>query len=397
MALKISRFGDWKSATQFARIEDAGITELYICARPTEDKGGFAQQARSMYDNLSQVLFEHGVSRCHVIAEKIFFSDVECQFHQFWGIRKRWYNHFLYAAEYLPATIFLHQPPCHPDRMCELYVYALFPTGEDEVKVRSIDGTIGLASGKVVEYRGARHLYLTNLTGGEGTDELDFAAEAEEMFAQADVLLQKEGLSFRDVIRTWVYINNIERDYAELNRVRTRFFHEHGVTRLPASTGIQGTTYPKEKGCAMDIYTLVTNRPVEIEVMRAPTMNEAPQYGSSFSRGMKIVWEDRIVAYVSGTASIDTEGKVVHVGDIEGQARRMLLNVERLLEAHNFTLNDIVSLITYLKEPGLLDTFYQIYEESSFPKDAPNCVSRADVCRPEWLCEIEAIAVLPRN
>ncbi|HEY64022.1 MAG TPA: hypothetical protein G4O02_05570 [Caldilineae bacterium] len=395
MELKISRFGAWDSATQVARIEGAGITELYICARPTEDKGKFAEQAHSIYENLFRVLSEQGASPYHVIIEKVFFSDVERQFQEFREIRKRWYNR--HSVELLPAISFLHQPPCPPGRLCELRAYALFPTGEDEVKVRSLRGTPELASGRIVEYRGIRHLYLANLTGGEETDELDFAAQARDMFGRAEALLRKGGFSFHDVIRTWIYIDNIERDYLDLNRVRAGFFHEHGVTRLPASTGIQGATYPpRKKGCVMDLYALTADRPLEIEVMHAPTMNEAPQYGVLFSRGIRVVWENRNVAYVSGTASIDTEGKVVHVGDIKGQVRRMLLNVESLLGAYDFTPHDIVSLITYLKEPGFLDTFYKIYEECSFPADAPNCISIADICRPEWLCEMEAIAVLPR-
>ena len=74
---------------------------------------------------------------------------------------------------------------------------------------------------------------------------------------------------------------------------------------------------------------------------------------------MKLVLEDRVVAYVSGTASIDTEGRVVHVGDIKGQVDRMLSNVEQLLEVQKVTTDDMVTAITYLKEPQFLDAFYE--------------------------------------
>ena len=393
--LKIARFGDRNSTTQVTRIDGVGSTELYICVRPTHDEGRFDEQALSMYDNLFKVLSEHGAGPRNVITEKIFFSDVDRQFLDLGEIRKNWYNRTMHTAQYLPATIFLHQPPSQPGRLCELQVYVLFPTGGDEVKVRTFDRMPGLASGKVVEHRGLRHLYLTNLTGGEDTDDLSFSAQAEDMFARAETLLNREGLSFPDVVRTWIYVNNIERDYDELNRVRTRFFREHGVSRLPASTGIQGATYPRERGCAMDLYTLVGDPPLEIEVMHAATMDEACEYGSSFSRGMKVVREDRTVLYLSGTASIDTEGMVLHVGDIEGQVHRMLLNVEGLLEAQNATPDDLVTVITYLKKPEFLAPFYQVYKERSFPQDAPNTVSVADVCRSDWLCEIETIAVIP--
>lgn len=396
--LNISRSGNWKSVTQVTRVEGIGAVDLYICARPTQDEGGFAQQASSMYENLFEVLLEQGASPRDVITEKVFFSDVDRQFRDLGAIRKRCYNRVLHAAEYLPATIFLHQPPCHPGRLCELQVYAVFPKEGEEVTVRTMDDMPGLASGKIVEHRGYRHLYMTNLTGGKGPgDGLDFVAQATDMFERAEALLQREGLSFPDVLRTWIYVNDIERDYADLNRVRNAFFEKCKVTRLPASTGIQGATYPRERGCAMDLYTLVSDRPVHVEVMHPPTMNEAPQYGSSFSRGMKVVLEDRVVAYVSGTASIDTEGRVVHVGDIKGQVDRMLLNVEQLLGVQKATPDDIVIAITYLKEPQFLDTFYTVCADHSIPMDIPNTISVADVCRPQWLCEIEAIAVVPRE
>ena len=108
---------------------------------------------------------------------------------------------------------------------------------------------------------------------------------------------------------------------------------------------------------------------------------------------MKVTLDDRVVLYVSGTASIDTEGRVVHVGNIEGQIHRMFLNVEQLLAEQGATVKDIVTAITYLKKLEYLDPFYKVCQERSIPDNIPNTVSVADICRPEWLCEIEAIAI----
>ena len=100
--------------------------------------------------------------------------------------------------------------------------------------------------------------------------------------------------------------------------------------------------------------------------------------------------------YLSGTASIDTQGQVVHIGDICGQVNRMLLNVERLLSEAGAKADDIVrARHTYLKHPEDLDSFRSIYAERGFPLDIPHTVCHADVCRPEWLVEIEVAAILP--
>jgi 2-iminobutanoate/2-iminopropanoate deaminase len=40
-------------------------------------------------------------------------------------------------------------------------------------------------------------------------------------------------------VRTTCYLRDIERDYAEFNRIRTEFFKQQGLNPLPASTGIQ--------------------------------------------------------------------------------------------------------------------------------------------------------------
>lgn len=393
--LHISRLGNWKSVTQVVRVEWVEAVELFVCARPTHDTGGFVEQACSMYGNLHRLLRAQGATPNDVLTEKVFFSDVDRQFHDLREIRRTCYNGTSDKTEDMPATLFLHQPPCHPGRLCEIQAYAMFPKKDTEMKVRTINGTPGLASGKVVEYRGYRHLYLMNLMGGDGPgDGMDFSAQARDMFSRAEKYLQREGLSFRNVIRTWIYINNIERDYTAFNHVRTQFYWERDVMRLPASTGIQGATYPKERGCAMDLYTVVGDRPLKIEVMHAPTLNEAPIYGSSFSRGMRVTLDDRAVLYVSGTASIDAEGRVVHMGDIEGQLHRTFLNIEQLLAGQGATVKDIVTAITYLKKPEYLDAFYNVCQERSIPSNIPNTISVADVCRPEWLCEIEAIAII---
>ena len=57
----------------------------------------------------------------------------------------------------------------------------------------------------------------------------------------------------------------------------------------------------------------------------------------------------------------------------------------------------MVSAITYLKQSEFRETFYSVWDERGLPQDIPNTVSVADVCRPEWLCEIEVIAVFPED
>jgi enamine deaminase RidA (YjgF/YER057c/UK114 family) len=52
-------------------------------------------------------------------------------------------------------------------------------------------------------------------------------------------LLESEGATWHDIVRTTCYIRDIERDYAAFNSVRNEFFHALGLDPFPASTAIQ--------------------------------------------------------------------------------------------------------------------------------------------------------------
>ena len=60
-------------------------------------------------------------------------------------------------------------------------------------------------------------------------------------------------------------------------------------------------------------------------------LNEAYDYGSAFSRGMRIDLNGVTILLISGTASIDDEGRTVHVGDLRAQTRRTFDNISALL------------------------------------------------------------------
>jgi len=67
----------------------------------------------------------------------------------------------------------------------------------------------------------------------------DFSAQTWRTYRNITALLESEGASWKDVVRTTCYLRDIERDYDLFNRIRTQFFKEKGLNPLPASTGIQ--------------------------------------------------------------------------------------------------------------------------------------------------------------
>jgi 2-iminobutanoate/2-iminopropanoate deaminase len=67
----------------------------------------------------------------------------------------------------------------------------------------------------------------------------DFRAQCRRTFHNITALLEAEGSSWQDIVRTSCYLRDIDRDYAEFNEERTAFFNKLGLDPLPASTGIQ--------------------------------------------------------------------------------------------------------------------------------------------------------------
>ncbi len=67
----------------------------------------------------------------------------------------------------------------------------------------------------------------------------DFRAQTWRTYRNITSLLKAGGMSWHDVVRTTNYLRDIERDYAEFNKIRTSFFRWLELDPLPASTGVQ--------------------------------------------------------------------------------------------------------------------------------------------------------------
>jgi enamine deaminase RidA (YjgF/YER057c/UK114 family) len=129
-------------------------------------------------------------------------------------------------------------------------------------------------------------------------------------------------------------------------------------------------------------------------------LNEAYDYQrpSSFSRALRIDLNNLVILLISGTASIDEEGKTVHVGDFRAQLRRTYHNITGLLAAEGATWKDIVRTTCYLRD---IERDYAEFNEerTAFFKEQgldPLPAStgiQAILCRPDLLIEIEAIAM----
>ncbi len=143
---------------------------------------------------------------------------------------------------------------------------------------------------------------------------------------------------------------------------------------------------------------VATARVVKRAITNHKALNEAYDYGSAFSRGMRIDLNGLTILLISGTASIDETGRTVHVGDFRAQLRRTFDNITNLLASEGATWHDIVRTTCYLRD---IERDYEVFnkERTAFYKEQdldPLPAStgiQAILCRPDLLIEIEAIAM----
>jgi enamine deaminase RidA (YjgF/YER057c/UK114 family) len=127
-------------------------------------------------------------------------------------------------------------------------------------------------------------------------------------------------------------------------------------------------------------------------------LDEAPDYGSAFSRGLRLDFNGLTILDISGTASIDERGQSIHIGDFDAQLRRTFANITALLEVEGATWKDIVRTRCYLRD---IDRDYaafnrvrnQFFREQGLSPFPASTGIQAKLCRPELLVEIEAQAM----
>jgi enamine deaminase RidA (YjgF/YER057c/UK114 family) len=145
--------------------------------------------------------------------------------------------------------------------------------------------------------------------------------------------------------------------------------------------------------------------PIEKFAVHAPNViNEAYNYQkpSSFSRALRLDFGDYKVLLISGTASVNEEGKPEHVGDFKAQQWRTYRNITNLLKAEDMTWHDVVRTTNYLRDierdysefNKIRTSFYQWLGLDPLPASTG---IQARLCWETLLVEIEAIAVSKSN
>jgi len=287
------------------------------------------------------------------------------------------------------AVSWIEQPPIHPGKI-SLWAYHIIDPNGNLIKSQN-NSSLMLEQGELT------HHWTTGITEDIPESSED---QTHSIFQYYERYLKSNNITLADnVLRTWLFVKDIDNNYAGLADARREHFTKHGLnpkTHYIASTGIEGGNTNPKTLITMDAYAIAGIQPEQIQHINAlDHLSHTHLYGVTFERATSIAYRDRKHIFISGTASIDNKGNILHIGDVDKQLDRTLENIRALLTQTNATLNDMAIFIVYVRSPHDLESV-QTQMKKRF-KQTPFETVLAPVCRPDWLVEVEGIAIIPES
>jgi len=330
--------------------------------------GNFESQLKAIHDTRDKILSDAPAT---IIFQRYFLSDAANQADI---IREA-----LDKMKDIPTSI-IQQPPLDGSKVA-LWIYLH-------------KGAV--YSDSHIIHNGYEHLW----TGNKYEDTGIVYQQSENILTDYNNYLTSNGCTLKDnCIRTWFFVQDVDTNYADFVKARKDYFDQSGLTantHYIASTGIEGRNDSLPSLVSMDVYSIKGISQEQITYLHALShLSPTNIYGVTFERGVAVQYGDRRHIYISGTASIDNQGNVVHIGDVEKQTFRMLENIEMLLKEGKACMDDIAQGIVYLRDTADYRTVKRILDKT-FP-ELPLVITLAPVCRPTWLVEMECIAIISRE
>ena len=105
--------------------------------------------------------------------------------------------------------------------------------------------------------------------------------------------------------------------------------------------------------------------------------------------------QGRRTLHISGQVPVDPQGNLVGKGDARAQTVQVFENIKALVEAAGGGMENVVKIVVFVTDIGFRDTISEVrrqYLKDPFP--AATMVEISRLVSPDWLVEIEAVAVM---
>lgn len=359
-----------------------GGAEHYITLEPPPDLS-LAAQIRYLERRYAEALADLGLAPDSAVFRRLYLSDAPNQAE---AVRA---SRLFDDPDAGPVAVSIVQQPPLPNAKVALLAYHLDDGGP--LRKQAI-----APSHLLVTKNGSRHLWTTRLCTGAADGPTSAASQTRAIFANLIGALESQRGTLRDnCVRTWIYVKDVDVFYQEVVDSRIDVFGQQSLTREThylASTGIEGACAHRYDTVLMDAYSNLDLRPEQVSYLNDfDRLCATKDYNVTFERGTRIGYADRTHHFISGTASIDRTGRVVHPGDVLRQLDRTLANVDALLRSGGAGLANMTHLLVYLRDAADFPRVDACLRER-FP-DLPMLILRGAVCRPDWLIEVEGIGI----
>ncbi len=362
--MESNRLGKGCGSLRTSVLKSGGIEEFSLIARPE------GRKPAGMFDAAADAL--SGL-KARVVSQNLF------------GLKKKGFREVLSGAFGTPGWPVtwmeegIGDPPC-----AGMQIHAVAGC-----EVRRLQTGREINAGVLYEDEYAGYCHAGNIT--PGNINACRTAQAREVLEQMGLVLEKAGMGYKNLVRTWFFIDDILSWYDGFNRVREDFFREVDMldSWLPASTGIGAKNSEGAAVCAGFIALKPKTAGVEVLDIPSPLQSPPSSYGSFFSRAAEVHTPSSRRLYVSGTASINRSGETVYIGSPLKQISFTMEVVERILVARRMGWNDVSRATAYFKKPEFIPLFF----ETAGMLGLPVLLVRADICRDNLLFEIEVDAV----
>jgi len=386
----------------YSVVELNDVRHVFAAAIPRSGSS-VQEQTRDALRTIETIVKEEG-TWASIVRQAVFMKDV--------GQREacRQIVREFYGDE-LPATTYIPQSPCAGKL---LVIEALgIDTGRGDVQIERHSEQM-----VVTRHDGVSWVHCANfLPQTSATGVYDRSLDA---FKRMSAALASQGVAYEQVIRTWLYLGDIvgpegqTQRYKELNRARTDFYEGLRFVAGQTPPGSHKPVYPASTGIGADgtdvvmsCIALATDSPDTVLLpLENPQQTSAFDYRTQYSpkspkfaRAMAIKACGYATIFISGTASI-TNSETRFVGDVEGQTRQTLENIQALISHDNFQRHGMPELGATLEDLALVRVYIKRQEDFAKTRavceellgELPTVYAVADVCREELLVEIEGIA-----
>lgn len=360
-------FSDLCTRTQISAFDpQSSVSEYHLIMHVSPQAGDFLAQYTSLQLSLERLLSQGMLAGADVVVKRWLLSDSVNQVPQ--------------MKRSQCGESFIQQPPLDGSKVA-LWAYLHRGT-----KVECHDGHVSVRSGR---YTHSWDFGMLSAEGGSSVQTENLLCDYQNM------LCEQGGNVANNCLRTWFFVRDVDTNYAGMVTARRNLFLEWGLTHEThyiASTGIGGVPYDTRSVVQMDAYALQGHEEEQIRhLMGSSNLNPTHEYGVTFERGTRVQYGDRSHVIISGTASIDNQGQVLHENDVLSQTRRMCENVHVLLSEAGAGFEDVVHMIVYLRDISDYGQVSRLMQEK-FPC-VPMVFTLAPVCRPSWLIEMECMAI----